>query len=82
MGATGLDHIVLAMADVTVTRSFYQELPGVEAVKHASGTWALRLGNQKVNLQPAGDRQKHPAGHREPLFALGGGRQGAGGVAL
>ena len=43
------------MADVTVMRSFYQELPGVEAVKDVSGTWALRLGNQKGNLQPDDD---------------------------
>lgn len=52
-----LDHLVLTVADIPATCAFYAVL-GMEAVQFtpADGVprWALRFGNQKINLHPAG----------------------------
>ncbi len=53
MTVTGLDHIVLAVADVARTCAFFETHLGVSATEDAPGKWALRLGAQKINLQPA-----------------------------
>lgn len=53
MSVTGLDHIVLAVKDVAATRAFYESCLGIRSVEEKPGKWSLRLGAQKINLQPA-----------------------------
>ena len=53
-----LDHLVLTVKNITATVSFYQNMLGMQAEKFtpADGTvrWALKFGEQKINLHQAG----------------------------
>ncbi|HET9638631.1 MAG TPA: VOC family protein [Allosphingosinicella sp.] len=48
-----LDHIVLCVRDVGVTRRFYGELLGMEACEERPGKFSLHFGEQKISLQDA-----------------------------
>ncbi|HEY5713668.1 MAG TPA: VOC family protein [Allosphingosinicella sp.] len=48
-----LDHIVLCVRDVAVTRRFYGDLLGMEAREERPGKWSLHFGAQKISLQDA-----------------------------
>jgi catechol 2,3-dioxygenase-like lactoylglutathione lyase family enzyme len=50
---TSLDHLVLTVADVEATASFYERL-GMTREVFEGGRLALRFGHQKVNLHQAG----------------------------
>lgn len=56
MGVTlaRLDHLVLTVADVEATCSFYQRVLGMRPVTFGEGRRALAFGQQKINLHPAG----------------------------
>lgn len=53
-----LDHLVLTVADLSVTRAFYEEVLGMRASvfypADGSTRWALSFGTQKINLHVAG----------------------------
>jgi catechol 2,3-dioxygenase-like lactoylglutathione lyase family enzyme len=49
-----LDHLVLTVADIAATCSFYTRVLGMEAVTFADERKALRFGRQKINLHHAG----------------------------
>jgi len=49
-----LDHIVLTVADIDATVAFYHQAMGMEAITFAGGRTALKFGQQKINLHPAG----------------------------
>jgi catechol 2,3-dioxygenase-like lactoylglutathione lyase family enzyme len=49
-----LDHLVLTVADVAATCSFYQRVLGMETVTFGTGRKALVFGQQKINLHQAG----------------------------
>ena len=51
---TGLDHLVLTVADVDETIRFYQRTLGLEAVTFGDGRRALAFGPSKINLHQAG----------------------------
>ena len=51
---TGLDHLVLTVADVDDTIRFYQRALGLEAVTFGDGRRALAFGPNKINLHQAG----------------------------
>ena len=55
---SGLDHLVLTVADIEATIAFYEGALGMraEAFCPADGSrrWALRFGRQKINLHLAG----------------------------
>jgi catechol 2,3-dioxygenase-like lactoylglutathione lyase family enzyme len=51
---TAIDHVVLTVADVEATCSFYERVLGMEPVTFAEDRRALRLGDQRLNLHPAG----------------------------
>ncbi|MFB9150013.1 VOC family protein [Roseovarius ramblicola] len=55
---TGLDHLVLTVADVAATVAFYGDVLGMEPqvfrAADGSARHALRFGAQKINLHQAG----------------------------
>ena len=54
---TGLDHLVLTVADMAATLTFYTDVLGMraETFQPADGSTrhALKFGSQKINLHPA-----------------------------
>lgn len=54
MEPTGIDHFVLTVSDVERTCEFYERVLDCEVVTFGAGRKALRFGDQKVNLHPAG----------------------------
>jgi catechol 2,3-dioxygenase-like lactoylglutathione lyase family enzyme len=53
MKVTGLDHIVLCVADVDRTIAFYQKVLGMEPREERPGKWSLHFGSNKISLQDA-----------------------------
>jgi catechol 2,3-dioxygenase-like lactoylglutathione lyase family enzyme len=49
-----LDHLVLTVADIGLTRDFYERVLGMEPVVFGEGRYALAFGAQKINLHEAG----------------------------
>ncbi|MGR3714521.1 MAG: VOC family protein [Shimia sp.] len=51
---SSIDHLVLSVANITQTVAFYTEVLGMQAEQFtpADGSirWALKFGNQKINL--------------------------------
>lgn len=45
-----LDHLVLTVADIDRTVSFYQSVLGMKKVEYGGGRVALQFGDQKINL--------------------------------
>ena len=67
---SGLDHLVLTVADIEASLAFYEGALGMraEAFRPADGTrrWALRFGRQKINLHAAGVEFEPKAAHALP----------------
>jgi catechol 2,3-dioxygenase-like lactoylglutathione lyase family enzyme len=53
MRITGLDHIVLCVADVERALRFYERVLGLEAREERPGKWSLFFGAQKISVQDA-----------------------------
>ena len=53
MRINALDHIVLCVADVLVTRRFYERVLGMESREERAGKWSLHFGPHKISLQDA-----------------------------
>ena len=53
MHVNSLDHIVLCVADVAMTRSFYERVLGMRAREERPGKWSLHFGQNKISLQDA-----------------------------
>ncbi len=51
---TGLDHLVLTVADLDRTIAFYQRVLGMQPVTFGQGRRALAFGHSKINLHQAG----------------------------
>lgn len=49
-----LDHLVLTVANIEETISFYTNVLGMEEVTFRGGRKALQFGHQKINLHQAG----------------------------
>jgi catechol 2,3-dioxygenase-like lactoylglutathione lyase family enzyme len=54
MRITGLDHLVLTVADIDSTVDFYTRVLGMSARTFGGGRTALHFGNSKINLHRAG----------------------------
>lgn len=52
--ALRLDHLVLTVANIDRTVSFYERALHMEPIRSCSGRRALRFGNQKINLHEVG----------------------------
>ena len=53
-----LDHLVLTVADMDKTVTFYRDILGMQAEQFVSASdgstrWALKFGKQRINLHPA-----------------------------
>jgi catechol 2,3-dioxygenase-like lactoylglutathione lyase family enzyme len=51
---TGLDHLVLTVADLDQASGFYQRVLGMRPVTFGAGRRALEFGTSKINLHQAG----------------------------
>ncbi|GGC92194.1 VOC family protein [Chelatococcus reniformis] len=51
---TGLDHLVLTVADAEATCRFYEAALGIPSITFAGGRRALQVGEQKINLHEVG----------------------------
>lgn len=58
-----LDHLVLTVADIEATTTFYRDVLGCEVVTFGKGRTALEFGQQKINLHQAG-REFEPKANR------------------
>jgi catechol 2,3-dioxygenase-like lactoylglutathione lyase family enzyme len=61
-----LDHLVLTVADIEKTCSFYEKVLGMETAIFADGRKALSFGNQKINLHQKGHEFEPKAGSPTP----------------
>ena len=50
MKITRIDHLVLTVANIQITCDFYTQVLGMEVEKFTNGRFALKFGNQKLNL--------------------------------
>lgn len=66
MQLSGLDHLVLTVADIAASIRFYRDVLGMTAERFipADGTerWALKFGAQKINLHQVGRTFEPKAG--------------------
>lgn len=58
-----IDHVVLTVADIDRTISFFERVLGMTAVTFGEGRRALAFGDQKLNLHQAG-REFEPKARR------------------
>jgi catechol 2,3-dioxygenase-like lactoylglutathione lyase family enzyme len=63
---TGLDHLVLTVADIDRTIAFYQQVLGMRPVTFGHGRRALAFGPSKINLHQAGHEFSPRAAHPVP----------------
>ena len=66
MQVESLDHLVITVADIEVTVSFYQAVLGMQRVGFGAGRVALAFGSQKINLHQSGDEFEPKAGRVQP----------------
>ncbi|MCS3528722.1 VOC family protein [Chryseobacterium sp. JUb7] len=55
MQIKNIDHIVLTVADIEKTITFYTQILGFEVVNFGDNRKALTFGNQKINLHQKGN---------------------------
>ena len=58
-----LDHLVLTVADIDKTVTFYEMVLGMRRVSFGEGRIALSFGNQKINLHQLGQELEPKAGN-------------------
>lgn len=63
---SGIDHLVLTVADVERTVSFYARVLGMTPVTFGEGRRALAFGSSKINLHQAGRELAPHAAHPTP----------------
>ncbi|MDA7948630.1 MAG: VOC family protein [Hyphomicrobiaceae bacterium] len=66
MSVTGLDHLVLTVADIEATCEFYVKALGMQRDLFAGERTALKFGTQKINLHEAGNEFEPRAVHPTP----------------
>lgn len=54
MKISSLDHLVLTVASLEATCTFYRDVMGMDVETFAGGRMALHFGDQKINLHLAG----------------------------
>ncbi len=66
MRVNRLDHLVLTVASIDATVSFYTRVLGMTAVTFGAGRTALTFGTSKINLHQAGREFEPKARHPTP----------------
>lgn len=66
MRVSRLDHLVLTVASIDATVSFYTGILGMTAVTFGAGRTALTFGTSKINLHEAGRELEPRALHPTP----------------
>lgn len=66
MQITGIDHLVLTVADIDAACDFYCRVLGMRRETFAGGRTALKFGSQKFNLHPAGNEFEPKAATPKP----------------
>ncbi|MHC3438063.1 VOC family protein [Natrialbaceae archaeon A-gly3] len=66
MDALGIDHLVLTVEDIDRTCEFYATAIGATVRTFGEGRTALHVGDQKINLHPAGDEYEPHADRPVP----------------
>lgn len=66
MTISGLDHLVLTVADIETSCDFYVRVLGMTRETFAGGRSALKFGSQKINLHQAGREFEPKAMHATP----------------
>ena len=66
MNVMGLDHLVLTVASIERTCTFYEAALGMQRETFAGGRTALKFGAQKINLHEAGREFEPKAIHPTP----------------
>jgi catechol 2,3-dioxygenase-like lactoylglutathione lyase family enzyme len=66
MKISKLDHLVLTVADLETTASFYASVLGMEKEVFGDGRIALKCGSQKINLHELGKEFEPKAGKPAP----------------
>ena len=66
MEVTKLDHLVLTVRDIEVTKVFYERVLGMESILFEEGRVALRFGYQKINLHELDKEFEPKAQHTIP----------------
>jgi len=66
MNIRSLDHLVLTVASIDATCAFYTDVLGMDVEMFADGRYALRFGDQKINLHEAGKEFEPKAAHPLP----------------
>lgn len=61
-----LDHLVLTVADIAATCTFYTEVLGMQVVTFGNGRKALTFGQQKINLHQHSKEFEPRAAHPTP----------------
>lgn len=56
-----LDYLVLTVADIAITCALYNNIPGMEFGQSGNGRFALKYGNQKINLYQKGNESEPKA---------------------
>ncbi len=54
MNIEAIDHIVLTVTDIDVTRAFYSQVLGMRVKRFGGGRWGICFGSQKINLHQSG----------------------------
>ncbi|OYU98133.1 MAG: VOC family virulence protein [Burkholderiales bacterium PBB5] len=54
MEISAIDHLVLTVRNISRTLAFYEDVLGMKRVEFKPGRFALRIGDQKINLHELG----------------------------
>lgn len=66
MHILSLDHLVLTVADITATCTFYTTVLGMQEITFGADRKALLFGNQKINLHQLGKEIEPKASRAVP----------------
>lgn len=58
---TAIDHLVLTVRDPEASLAFYGRAVGLQPIRFGAGRLALRVGDQKINLQTLGQEVRNHA---------------------
>ncbi|PSB07416.1 VOC family virulence protein [Pleurocapsa sp. CCALA 161] len=62
MKISSIDHLVLTVSNLQVTSQFYHRVLGMEVVTFGNNRYALKFGEQKINLHQLGQEFEPKAG--------------------